>query len=244
MKKSYVSAILPWVFVLISIGITWRSYNEDRKRTERCSLQEVALISLGMILYEDRNDALPTNIFCKKTGKALLSWRVRILPDLHEEELYDQFHLDEPWDSPHNKKLIEKIPSYFESFRSSAEKGKTTYLAPVGKGTLFDTVLEEFKLTKKEDEPCNTVLVVDVEDESAVVWTKPEDLDFDPDNPKAHLRHTKLLDGRCCVSAGMGFEVSPDYPRVAKYLDLREDDETLCRWFLRDDDKPVERPGP
>ena len=40
-----------------------------------------------------------------------LSWRVLLLPYLEEKTLYEQFHLDEPWDSPNNKKLIERMPT-------------------------------------------------------------------------------------------------------------------------------------
>ena len=47
------------------------------------------------------------------TGKALLSWRVALLPFLEENELYKQFHLDEAWDSDHNKKLLAKMPRVF-----------------------------------------------------------------------------------------------------------------------------------
>ena len=44
------------------------------------------------------------------TGKPGLSWRVAILPYLEQDTLYKQFKLDEPWDSPHNKKLIRQMP--------------------------------------------------------------------------------------------------------------------------------------
>src|SRR5262249_26236289 len=48
-----------------------------------------------------------------KDGKALLSWRVHILPYLGEEKLYREFHLDEPWDSDHNKALIARMPPIY-----------------------------------------------------------------------------------------------------------------------------------
>ena len=52
-----------------------------------------------------------------KDGKPLLSWRVLILPYVEQEDLYKQFHLDEPWDSEHNKKLIEKMPAVYRVAR-------------------------------------------------------------------------------------------------------------------------------
>ena len=45
--------------------------------------------------------------------KPLLSLRVHVLPDLGYEELYREFHLDEPWDSEHNAKLVAKMPREF-----------------------------------------------------------------------------------------------------------------------------------
>ncbi len=35
-------------------------------------------------------------------GQPHLSWRVYLLPYLDQGNLYERFHLDEPWDSPHN----------------------------------------------------------------------------------------------------------------------------------------------
>ncbi len=44
-----------------------------------------------------------------------LSWRVALLPFLDKQDLYDEFHHDEPWDSPHNLKLVDKMPKVFRS---------------------------------------------------------------------------------------------------------------------------------
>ena len=46
---------------------------------------------------------LPTNVYNAK-GEAILSWRVLLLPYLEQNNLYQQFKLDEPWDSENNKK--------------------------------------------------------------------------------------------------------------------------------------------
>ena len=67
-------------------------------------------IALCMLNYEDTKKRLPARAIYDKDGKPLLSWRVMMLPYMEEKSLYDQFHLDEPWDSEHNKKLLEKMP--------------------------------------------------------------------------------------------------------------------------------------
>jgi hypothetical protein len=120
-------------------------------------------------------------------GKPLLSWRVKVLPYIEQQALYDQFHLDEPWDSPHNKQFISKMPAVYRAPRSKvADQGKTNYLGVSGKDAVF------FGGEKKwigdiRDGTSNTMMVVEASDEKAVTWTKPDDFEFDPQNPMAGL---------------------------------------------------------
>jgi len=37
------------------------------------------------------------------------SWRVLLLPFLDQKPLFDQYRFDEPWDGPHNRKLVSQI---------------------------------------------------------------------------------------------------------------------------------------
>ena len=69
---------------------------------------------------------------------------------------------------------------------SKTEQGRTNYLLPVGNGAVFEADKPtEFKDIK--DGLCNTILAVEVDDEHAVIWTKPEDLPFDPKDPAKGL---------------------------------------------------------
>jgi hypothetical protein len=70
-------------------------------------------IILAVHKHHDVNRRLPAAYSQKPDGTKLLSWRVHLLPFLGEVELYSQFHLDEPWDSDHNKKLILKMPDVY-----------------------------------------------------------------------------------------------------------------------------------
>jgi hypothetical protein len=126
-------------------------------------------------------DRMPADIR-DKNGKPLLSWRVQVLPYIEQQELYQQFRLDEPWDSDHNKKLIDKMPKIFMAPKQNPElKTKTTYLAPLGKGLMWDDP-KGVRFQDITDGTSNTILLVEGSDESAVIWTKPDDLTIDMKN--------------------------------------------------------------
>ena len=64
-----------------------------------------------------------------------MSWRVAILPYIDQHGLYKQFHLDEPWDSEHNKPLMAKMPAVYRSPMSKlAQKDRTNYVVAGGRG--------------------------------------------------------------------------------------------------------------
>ncbi|MGH9549507.1 MAG: DUF1559 domain-containing protein [Terriglobales bacterium] len=120
-----------------------------------------------------------------KNGKALLSWRVTILPFVEQKALYDQFHLDEPWDSEHNRQLIEKMPPVYANPKLDpklVQAGKTNYLATTGPDTMFDGEKgANFGMIR--DGTSNTVMVVEANADRAVLWTAPDDLEIDPKDP-------------------------------------------------------------
>jgi hypothetical protein len=125
-------------------------------------------------LYADAHDYLPTEAAIYGDRKPLLSWRVHILQYVEGRHRYDQFHLDEPWDSPHNKKLILQMPAVYWSPTSKVtDEGKTVFLAVTGPGTAFQKGTEVHIVIP--DGISSTIMLVEVSDERAVIWTKPED---------------------------------------------------------------------
>ena len=83
-------------------------------------------IGLAMHNYHDVHRTLPPAYHADASDRPLLSWRVLILPYLEQDALYREFHLNEPWDSDHNKKLIERIPAVYQSPGSAAGPGRPT----------------------------------------------------------------------------------------------------------------------
>jgi hypothetical protein len=114
-------------------------------------------------------------------GMPLLSWRVAILPHIGQAELFRQFRLDEPWDSPHNRELLPRMPAVFAYPDDPyTPAGYTYFQVFVGRGTAFER--DGLKLPDDfPDGPENTIAVVEAM--NAVPWTKPADLEYDSNGP-------------------------------------------------------------
>ncbi|WP_254508759.1 DUF1559 family PulG-like putative transporter [Anatilimnocola floriformis] len=165
------------------------------------SMNNLKQIALAMHNYADANGKFPGAASLSKDGKPLLSWRVHILPFVEQEALFKEFHLDEPWDSEHNRKLIPFMPEiYLDPVHPEiAVVGKTIYAVPVGEKSAF-SVPGGIKFASIVDGTSNTIMTVTLPAESAVIWTKPDDWNFDPKDPAAGLldgKRTKFLTAFC-----------------------------------------------
>jgi hypothetical protein len=144
---------------------------EQRKK----SFENLKEIGLAFHNYHDTNGFMPTNEV-SKDKKPLLSWRVQILPYIEQDKLYKEFKLDEPWDSDHNKKLIERMPAIFAPVRGKAKAGETFYQGFSGKNGMLKSG-EQVSLAAITDGLSNTFMVVEAG--KPVIWTKPEDMPFE-----------------------------------------------------------------
>jgi beta-lactamase regulating signal transducer with metallopeptidase domain len=194
--------LVPWRLVaqeekatiaLVAVAADDEEGDADKAAREeldrRKSTNNVRQIMLAMHNYaaEGKGFKFPP-AYTSKEGKALLSWRVAILPYLDQKALYDDFHLDEPWDSAHNKKLLTKMPAVYRSPASKHEGSRTVYLTPRGDATAFPGATQ-VGLPQITDGTSNTIAILEVDDDRAVPWTAPGDWKFDPDHPKAGLGH-------------------------------------------------------
>ncbi|MBV9849448.1 MAG: DUF1559 domain-containing protein, partial [Armatimonadetes bacterium] len=145
------------------------------------SANNLKQISLAMLNHNDAVGKFPAAAICDANGKPLLSWRVAILPYVEGGSLYSQFKLDEPWDGPNNSKLLSQMPKvYALPGDTTTPPGHTYYRVFVGGGAAFDW-REGYRLTEFTDGTSNTILVVEAA--TAVPWTKPDELDYDPNGP-------------------------------------------------------------
>jgi beta-lactamase regulating signal transducer with metallopeptidase domain len=148
------------------------------------SLNNLKQLALAMMNYLDANRHFPPAVLYGPDGKTPYSWRVALLPWLDQKALYDQYHFDEPWDGPNNRKLLEKMPAVFRCPTEPAESKNACYFALVGPGTIFDG---QKGTTPGEivDGMSNTLLLVEAKRD--IPWTKPEDIAYDPDKPLPEL---------------------------------------------------------
>ena len=150
----------------------------------------------------------------RPNGRPLLSWRVAILSYLDDpvaNDLYKQFKLDEPWDSPHNYALLSKMPAVYQSAgrdlpahhtlikvfvtAPSYEKGKYRTLWPASGPSHFKEVISSLA-----DPVSSTILAAEIG--IPVPWTKPEDIIIDEtiENDSTDLDFQAAMDSRFAMA--------------------------------------------
>src|SRR5262249_19852813 len=164
-------------------------------RTE--SMNNLKIMLLGMHAYHDVYKRLPTHATYSKDGRPLLSWRVTILPFIEENGLYKQFNLDEPWDSPHNIRLLNQMPKIYAPVRGEAPPGHTHYQVFTGPNTVFNGQFPR-RIMGIPDGASNPIFIVEAD--GTVPWTRPADLVVAPGQPLPRLR--RLWDDRFLVGMG------------------------------------------
>src|SRR5579883_2519371 len=127
---------------------TWKRLPADQELPpEQARVRDLRLrcgsnmrqLLIAMHVYHEVHGKFPGPAITDKAGKPLLSWRVALLPYLEESPLHDEFHLDEPWDSAHNLKLLPRMPKIYASVGKEPPTPHSTFIqALVGKDCFFE----------------------------------------------------------------------------------------------------------
>jgi len=165
------------------------------------SANQMRMVGLALHNFESSYKSLPpARGGSVSTG---LSWRVHILPFLEQAELYQQFHLDEPWDSPHNKSLVAKMPLVYRFGGGKLGQGMTTLVVPKygDEARAIGDAPQGAGFREYRDGTSNTIMALEVSEADATIWTKPDTFEI---NPQAPRRGLEARGGRPLILMGDG----------------------------------------
>jgi hypothetical protein len=190
-------------------------------------------IGLAMMMHETSRNVFPPAYTTGKQGRPLLSWRVLLLPYLDQQDLYYRFHLDEPWDSPHNLPLAREMPKCFRCpSRPEMQPGYTPYMVIVGPHTVFPGK-DGIHLAEISDGPSKTILVVEAQG-PGVSWTAPNDLDA------ATMSFAVNSESGACIGGHVGGGHVVMCDGRSEFLLSTADPEMVRRAVMRDDGLPID----
>ncbi len=163
------------------------------------SINNLKQIGLGMHNFHSTFNKFPAAVIYGPDGKPWHSWRVLILPYIENNDLFNQYDFNQPWDSEKNRKLIPKMPDVYRDPAYGDAKGSSAhYAALVGPTALFpDEGAKQPSnvgasvpmgeggrgLAWITDGTSNTWAVAPVEPAREIPWTKPDDIAVGPDFP-------------------------------------------------------------
>lgn len=158
----------------LSFPIRWAA---DQARRDAC-VNRLKLLGLAMQNYHDHYRCYPPPYTMDENGNRLHSWRTLILPFMGENNMYRGIRLDEPWDSPHNRKLgaiyTYHCPAVWPA--ESESETRTDYVMITGPGTMGQGT-EGTHRKDITDARHATVIVAEVA-QSDIHWMEPRDYDF------------------------------------------------------------------
>lgn len=155
--------------------------NSAREAARRTScMNNLKNIGLALDSYHASYGRYPPPYVTDAQGKPLYSWRVLILPYLEQYDLHAQWRMDEPWDSPYNRRLADSVVSVYQcpTARGNRQRGSppyTDYLAVVGPGMAWEEG-KRFSRADFVDAESKTIMLVEVRG-SQVHWAEPVDID-------------------------------------------------------------------
>jgi hypothetical protein len=213
------------LFVCGGLGLWGLMFSVSRIResaNRMKSSNNLKQTALAVHNFESANGYFPSNTYTAD-GKPLLSWRVHILPhfgDASLTALHARFKLDEPWDGPNNKLLLDQMPPAYQVPNATPSPRLTHYRGFSSPGAAFTykhvqgrtpAVNERLGMVNFFDQTSNTLLAVEAAD--PIEWTKPDDLDASPGKAFPRLGTTPRY-FLACMADGSVKTLRPDLPET------------------------------
>ena len=174
-NSSNVMMLAPGIAVGMLLPAVQAVRSAARRTQSANNLKQMALAAHN---YESAFMHFPSGDGPVNKGGPAVSWRVKILPFIEQNNLYEMYNVDEPWDSENNRKILEMMPEVFQNPASMAQPGYTVYrgiggkngaMGVDGQGNSRDT-----RIGNIVDGTSNTIMLVEAPDRAAVPWTKPD----------------------------------------------------------------------
>jgi prepilin-type processing-associated H-X9-DG protein len=164
-------ALLAWALLPATVS------RESPVRS-RCK-SNLKRLGLAMYNYHERYNCFPPAYVADDHGRPMHSWRVLLLPFLNEGRLYEQYHFDEPWDGPNNRRLADTAMPVFhcpsdEHSGSTSPPTMTSYVAVVGAETIWPDS-RSAAIRDITDGTASTIAIVEISN-SGIHWMEPRDL--------------------------------------------------------------------
>ncbi len=179
----------------VLVGLLLPAVQASREAARRMSSSNnLKQIGLAMHNYHATYNHFPPAAITSANGEPLLSWRVALLPFMEEMELYNQFRLDEPWNSEHNIKLMDKMPRVFSDSSLAVPPGiadgLTNYHLAIGDKLLINPTGKS-RFAQVTDGTSNTIMSIAGNEETLRPWTSPDYLEISLDDPLAYVVRTR-----------------------------------------------------
>ncbi len=116
------------------------------------------------------------------------SWRVAILPLINQTELFNEYHFDQPWNSPQNLELAKQMPPLF---RSNPNNETSTSFVMLTGGGAFGSDGSPTRFPDITDGTSNTIAVIQSSPE--VPWTQPVDFVYSAFGELPNLSPSRLV---------------------------------------------------
>jgi prepilin-type processing-associated H-X9-DG protein len=169
------------LLAVVFFAMRARTRADDRKVARLMCANNLKQIALAIRQYETVNGRFPPAYIADRNAKPMHSWRVLLLPYLGQQDLYDRYRFNEPWNSPNNQHITGLVLGLYQCPAQPAAKEPTTnYVMVVGPDTISGG-RDSRKIVEITDGLANTIMLVEVAD-SNIGWAEPKDLEFDRTN--------------------------------------------------------------